>query len=80
MDNPFSSTVRINTITEKILKRTHFVLAMMGVFVLSKLFYASYAGASPRIFLWGEGVGFVKSWISYTKKYSDLSEGATKTK
>ena len=55
---------------------------MMGVFVLSKLFYASYAGASPRIFLWGEGGagGFVKSWISYPKKYSDLSEGATKTK
>ena len=30
------------TITEKILKRTYFVLAILGVFVLSKLLYASY--------------------------------------
>ena len=34
-------------------------------------------GASPRKFLCG---GFVKSWTFYTGKYSDLSEGATKTK
>ena len=37
------------------------------------------AGVSPHKFLWGGG-GYVKSWTSYPGQYSDLSEGATKTK
>ena len=36
-----------------------------------------FTGASPRKFLWRS---FVKSWTFYLGKYSDLSEGATKTK
>ena len=36
-----------------------------------------FKGVSPRKFLWRS---FVKSWTSYPGKYSDLSEGATKTK
>ena len=39
------------------------------------------SGASPPKFLWGGGGGgFVKSWTSYPGKYSNLSEGVTKTK
>ena len=45
-----------------------------------------HASVSPHKFLSGVGVwvrgggGYIKSWTSYPGRYSDLSEGATKTK
>ena len=60
-----------------ITKKGHVIFTLLS---MEKLYMLNIK-ASPRKLFWGKrGGDFVKSWISCPIKYSDLSEGATKTK